>query len=350
MGFTAYRKAAALLLAFSLLGRGFALSAAAEGQTLADRVGAETTGGVTEDALPYYSQVKGGYTVRPAGVRVCAAGESYTAWDGEKPAISEKGGVYTDESTASLTWTVEAPEAGAYHIEVTYRTVPGAAVSPQRELLINGKQTYTEEGVLAFERKWQDAADPVRNRLGDDVRPDQKELDVRSVKHLTDQWGKDAEPLLFPFEKGANTITLRYINQPLIIEEVAVVSYQAGSRLRRGARRLCPPGGNAVPALRGRGSAAYRLPQRRHRLHRLRRRPAAHPLFRRQYPAEHPGRLFLPQGRAGGLLGIRSPRGGAVRHQPAGTAELQRRPARLPHDKGQRRGTLPGNARLRAAL
>lgn len=36
MGFTAYRKAAALLLAACLLGRGFALSAAAEGQTLAD--------------------------------------------------------------------------------------------------------------------------------------------------------------------------------------------------------------------------------------------------------------------------------------------------------------------------
>lgn len=67
----------------------------------------------------------------------------------------------------------------------------------------------------------------MRNRLGDDVRPDQKELDIRSVKRLTDQWGKDAEPLLFPFEQGQNTITLRYINQPLIVEEVAVVSYQA---------------------------------------------------------------------------------------------------------------------------
>lgn len=227
MGFTAYRKAAALLLAACLLGRGFALSAAAEGQTLADRVGTDSAGGVTEDTLPYYSQVKGSYTVRPAGVRAAAAGEGYTAWEGEKPAISETGGVYTDESTASLTWTVEVPAAGAYHIEVAYRTEPGTAVSPQREILINGKQTYTEESVLAFERKWQDAADPVRNRLGDDVRPDQKELDIRSVKRLTDQWGKDAEPLLFPFEQGQNTITLRYINQPLIVEEVAVVSYQA---------------------------------------------------------------------------------------------------------------------------
>ena len=51
--------------------------------------------------------------------------------------------VYTDESTASLTWTVEVPAAGAYHIEVAYRTEPGTAVSPQREILINGKQTYT---------------------------------------------------------------------------------------------------------------------------------------------------------------------------------------------------------------
>ena len=85
---------------------------------------------ITEDTLPYYSQVKGGYTVRPAGVRAAAAGEGYTAWEGEKPAISETGGVYTDESTASLTWTVEVPAAGAYHIEVAYRTEPGTAVSP----------------------------------------------------------------------------------------------------------------------------------------------------------------------------------------------------------------------------
>ena len=60
MGFTAYRKAAALLLAACLLGRGFALSAAAVGQTLADRVGTDSAGGVTEDTLPYDSQVKGG--------------------------------------------------------------------------------------------------------------------------------------------------------------------------------------------------------------------------------------------------------------------------------------------------
>lgn len=130
MGFTAYRKAAALLLAACLLGRGFALSAAAEGQTLADRVGTDSAGGVTEDTLPYYSQVKGGYTVRPAGVRAAAAGEGYTAWEGEKPAISETGGVYTDESTASLTWTVEVPAAGAYHIEVAYRTEPAPPYPP----------------------------------------------------------------------------------------------------------------------------------------------------------------------------------------------------------------------------
>ena len=42
-------------------------------------MGTDSAGGVTEDTLPYYSQVKGGYTVRPAGVRAAAAGEGYTA-------------------------------------------------------------------------------------------------------------------------------------------------------------------------------------------------------------------------------------------------------------------------------
>lgn len=83
MGFTAYRKAAALLLAACLLGRGFALSAAAEGQTLADPGGDGQRRRRHGGYAAYYSQVKGGYTVRPPACAPPPRGGLYRLGRGE---------------------------------------------------------------------------------------------------------------------------------------------------------------------------------------------------------------------------------------------------------------------------
>ncbi len=225
------RSGAALLTALCLLGATgisgvfLPVQAAESDQTLAERVGAEEDQTIaSEEELPYYSQIKPQYTRFPSGVRVEVGGDQYTDAEGEKPSSPESGGIYTDENTSSVTWTLTVPEEGAYAIEVTYRTPTGTAVAPQRGIRINGKQTFYEEEILQFERKWRDTEKPSVNRLGDEVRPAQEEIDTSHTKRLNDQWGKDSEPLLFPFQQGENTITLEYISQPLIIETIAVVS------------------------------------------------------------------------------------------------------------------------------
>lgn len=196
-------------------------------QTLAERL--ETDRGEEEilQKLPYYSEISKEYGQFPKGVHLSVASTEYTEVQGESPQLTESGtGVVMDEKTNAITWTVTVPEKGFYHIEVAYATIDGAIASPQREIFINGKQTFYEQGVLSFERRWKDDSAPLVNNLGDEVRAPQSEIKEPIVKLLYDQWGKQSEPLLFPFEPGENTITLRYISQPLIIYGLAVVSYQ----------------------------------------------------------------------------------------------------------------------------
>jgi len=201
-------------------------------QSLAERLGTSKGGTApTDDALPYYSEIKQRYLYDaipcPLNVRVEKMGGEYTSFEGKHPDMAEDGaGIITDENTKSLTWTVQVPQTGLYHIEITYKTYSDSAEAPKRELLVNGEQTFYEQSVMVFERKWQDAHYPNINALGDHVRPPQTEIVEFSTKTLSDQWSKDCEPLLFLFDEGDNTITLRYINQPLIIARIAVVSYK----------------------------------------------------------------------------------------------------------------------------
>lgn len=197
----------------------------AEEQTLSDRLGiTDTEFQSATQELPYYSREKEKLSVFPQDACYSVSGEDYTSYKGEKPDFYDDGGVLTEEKTNEITWEINVETAGAYALEVVYLAPSSAAVAPQRELFINGHQSYYEQEILQFERRWNDAAKPARNSLGDEVRPEQLEMVEFVTKKLTDQWGKTTEPLLFEFKEGINTITFAYINLPLVIRKISVVS------------------------------------------------------------------------------------------------------------------------------
>lgn len=175
----------------------------------------------------YYDRVLSFYEQSGISVSDCSkelSGSDYTSFTGAEPQKSEyEGGIIQNEDTETVSWQFELERDGLYGIDVTYLPLEGSTLSPSRKLTVNGELPFTEASKIIFDRAWADEASPVKNALGDDVCPIQKEVSVRTVKHISDDTGKNIGPLSFYFNAGINTVTLEYIGEPLEIDRIALV-------------------------------------------------------------------------------------------------------------------------------
>ena len=137
-----------------------------------------------------------------------------TAFEGDGEERS--GGVYTGDESA-VTWRVEVPQAGLYNIRLEYLTTESRGVDIERELLINGELPYAGASTLCFSRLWTDASEIRKDNQGNDIRPSQKELFEKQTAFCRDDMGYQTEPYAFHFNAGENTITLKAVNEPMIL-------------------------------------------------------------------------------------------------------------------------------------
>ncbi len=150
----------------------------------------------------------------------------------EGAAEDQKDGVYTGDES-EVTWTFDVPKEGLYNIRLTYLTVPGRGVDVERELLINGELPFAGASTLCFSRLWTDEGEIRKDNQGNDIRPSQIEVFEKQTAFCRDDMGYQTEPYAFYFKEGPNTLTLRAVNEPVIIQEIALtpprtdVSYEA---------------------------------------------------------------------------------------------------------------------------
>ena len=132
--------------------------------------------------------------------------------DGE---IREEG-VYTGDDS-EITWRVSVPQAGLYNIRLDYLTTQSRGVDIERELLINGEVPFAGASTLCFSRLWTDASEVRKDNQGNDIRPSQTEVYEVQTAYCRDDMGYQTEPYAFHFTEGENTITLRAVNEPMIL-------------------------------------------------------------------------------------------------------------------------------------
>ena len=132
--------------------------------------------------------------------------------DGEKQAD----GVLTSD-TSEVTWTAEVPQAGLYNIRLEYLTTESRGVDIERELRINGELPFTGAGTLCFSRLWTDAGEIREDNQGNQIRPSQEEIHEKQTAYCRDDMGYQTEPYAFYFKEGTNTLTLKAVNEPMII-------------------------------------------------------------------------------------------------------------------------------------
>ncbi len=148
-----------------------------------------------------------------------------SVFEGDAEARTDENGdpcVYTpDDSTVS--WKVKVEQAGMYYLRLDYLTVAARGVDIERELLINGELPFTGAGTLTFSRLWTDKDEIRKDNQGNDVRPSQTERFEWQQAYCKDDMGYVVEPYQFYFEAGENTISLRAVNEPVILRHITLM-------------------------------------------------------------------------------------------------------------------------------
>ncbi len=138
-----------------------------------------------------------------------------SAFEGEGGSPCDDGVMTSDKS--ELTWKVDVPQAGLYNIRLDYLTVESRGIDVERELAINGEVPFAGASTLSFSRLWTDSGDIRKDNQGNDIRPTQTERFEKQSAWCMDSLGYQTEPYAFYFNEGENTLTLKAVNEPVII-------------------------------------------------------------------------------------------------------------------------------------
>ncbi len=130
--------------------------------------------------------------------------------------------VYTADG-AYTTWKVDVPETGLYTVQIEYLTVESRGVDIERELHINGELPFAGADTLCFSRLWIDASEVRKDNQGNEIRPSQKEKFEYQTAFCRDDMGYETQPYQFCFEKGENTLSLKAVNEPMIIRSIKLL-------------------------------------------------------------------------------------------------------------------------------
>ena len=141
------------------------------------------------------------------------------------------------ESTGRVSWKVNVEESGFYNLYLNYFTVTGYSSSIERKLLIKtpsmseAKVPFSGADTFTFSRVWNDTASSYDKNgnlkvdtNGNDLKPQQVETFTFRNSYFKDSMGYVTEPYMFYLEKGENEITLISIKEPMIIDQIHILS------------------------------------------------------------------------------------------------------------------------------
>lgn len=141
--------------------------------------------------------------------------------------FGESSALYTG-ADSSVTWNVNIPEAGLYNLYLEYIPVESRGVTIERAVYINGELPFNDAENISFTRMWMDAAAPHVDSKGNEYRPTQTEYYDWESAYCKDDMGYVIEPYEFYFEKGANTITIKAINEPMVLRKLSLTAVKEG--------------------------------------------------------------------------------------------------------------------------
>ena len=154
---------------------------------------------------------------------------AYDVEEGEASVVTDFYGVdkaLSTESDSKVTFTVDVPESGFYNIYLEYLLPQSRGVAAERCIYINGEVPFEDARNLTFTRIWKDGGPVKIDNQGNQIRPTQVEEFDWQKSYVRDDRGYVADPYMFYFEAGKNTISLGAENEPMVIKKMTVAPVQ----------------------------------------------------------------------------------------------------------------------------
>lgn len=130
-------------------------------------------------------------------------------------------GVLTEDGNVTV-WKVTVPEKGMYQISIRYLTTESRGVDIERALYVNGELPFGGAETLTFSRLWHDGAAVRVDNQGNEIRPSQVEIIGWQTAYCRDHMGYTTDPYRFCFNEGENTLSLKAVNEPVIIGAITL--------------------------------------------------------------------------------------------------------------------------------
>jgi len=128
-----------------------------------------------------------------------------------------------EQDTPEVTFEVQAPQDGLYTFRIDYYPLTDKIMSIERGIKINGEYPYFQARQFELYKVWKDERYPFgTDAMGNDVLPEQKMVEGWITQAVEDPASADDRPLLFYLKKGANTVSLPFISEPMLLGAVTV--------------------------------------------------------------------------------------------------------------------------------
>ncbi|WP_210090979.1 extracellular solute-binding protein [Paenibacillus turicensis] len=140
----------------------------------------------------------------------------------------EAGKFLRTEEHGSVTWELNVPQSGLYHMTLRYFPIEGKSSAIERELLIDGQTPFSSARNLSFHRVWANEKDEIeQDSRGNDLRPRQVESPRWQEAVFRDTEGYYEEPYQFYFSAGQHTVTLLSTREPMVIDSIKLHHYKS---------------------------------------------------------------------------------------------------------------------------
>ena len=131
--------------------------------------------------------------------------------------------VLRTEETGFVEYLFPVEEEGLYSLYIEYYPLESRGINIERTLRINGEIPFLGADALVFPRVWGDASGGRRfDNQGNEIRAVQVEIPRWEKAWFSDAQGYTAEPYLFYFPAGNNSVRLEGINEPMAIRSLAL--------------------------------------------------------------------------------------------------------------------------------
>lgn len=225
---TVNRACAAALCAALCLSLASAGTPAAKAERLLDRYAVLFEGeSASYDALPAYGAVaaawrENGLTEAAADVPVPLGTVAVSGKAAESVQIDGRTGLLLDESTGDAVFSVSVPQDGLYRLEIEYYPQGGSGQAIRRRIALDGKVPFAEAENACLYRRFVYTGDARYNAFGDQLSYAQREERGWMTADLQDVDGKYAAPLLYGLTAGTHTLTLGFVDQPVVIGKITL--------------------------------------------------------------------------------------------------------------------------------